>query len=228
MSAVCSVGRSFFLFVFFLVLFCSCLRTVKYILILILKMHQTEHISVTEVRHKLFSFRRGPQMKTSPEFVSVLWLRMYPVLRKSSHISQSCGLSYWSPLLGMRIMSHYLPNLILEVCELWCFPGPKTDPATVSLVKSIPFISDFCYSAFSLKSLCSLGCIYSCSWLTESVLWACGMSSCFCLWIGSHHKYAHLLNTLFNTKKSMRKALTTHLCQLVSEVYIFLLKKWKN
>ncbi len=98
--------------------------------------------------------------------------------------------------------------LILEVCEIWCFLGPKTDPAKGSLVKATSFISDFCYSAFSLKSLCSISCIYSCSWHTGSVLWACGMSSCFCLWIGSYHKNAHSPNARFNTSKSMRKVMT--------------------
>lgn len=111
--------------------------------------------------------------------------------------------------------------LTLEVCEIWCFLGPKTDPTKGSLVKSTSFISDFCYSAFSLKSLCSISCIYSCSWHTGSVLWACGMSSCFCLWIGSYHKNAHSPNALFNTSKSMRKVMTL-LCSLARKVYIFL------
>lgn len=72
--------------------------------------------------------------------------------------------------------------LFCEVCEIWC--SVRIDPAEGSLVKSSSFIFEFYYTAFSLKSLCSVSCFYGCSWHIGSVLGACGMSFCSYLRIG--------------------------------------------
>lgn len=173
---------------------------------------------LTEVRHKLFlAFIMVCRWKLP--WVCSLRSDKWNVLYC---IWQSSGLSYCTlyenhdPLSPKR---YSFPSH--EVCEILCFLGPKIDPAKVSLVKSAFFTSKLCSSAFSLKSLCSISCIYSCSWHTGSVLWACGMSSCFCLWIGSYHKNAHFPIILLNTSKSMSKVMTSCPVLICQEICLF-------
>lgn len=117
--------------------------------------------------------------ENSPESVLILCVDVKAILHKSQDWPNAILYLVWKSCV---IMSQAI--LFSKVCEIWCFVRPKIDPAEGSLVKSSSFIFEFYYTAFSLKSLCSVSCFYSCSWHTGSVLGACGMSFCSYLRIG--------------------------------------------